>query len=114
MVEEADLKRGELGGVEGWRRRVSGRFPTRLGSVSPGASLLLCACPPPTGVEAPLVSNPRSQLRGLYTEADIPCSTRRRTKPREVLVVLVESLRLVEDSAREWERERRRGVQQGV
>ncbi len=31
-----------------------------------------------------------------------------------MLVVLVESLRLVEDSASERERERRRGVQQGV
>lgn len=38
----------------------------------------------------------------------MPFSSRRRTRPREVLVVLVESLRWVEDSARE--RERRRGV----
>lgn len=111
MVEAADFERGELGGVEGWRTRVFGRFPSRLGS---GASPICSVCAPPTGVEAPLVSIPLSQLQGSYTEAEIPRSRRRRTRPREVLVVLVESLRLVEDSARENDRERRRGVQDGV
>lgn len=94
--------------------RVSGRFFSRFSKVSPSLSVRLCVCAPATGVEAPLVSNPRSQLRGLYTDAEIPCSSSRRTSPREVLVVLVESLRLVKDSARERERERRRGVQHGV
>lgn len=93
---------------------MSGRFLSRLSSVSPGVSMYLCAFAAPTGVEAPLAFRPRSQLRGLYTEAEIPRSSKRRTSPREVLVVLVESLRLVEDSARERDRERRRGVQQGV
>lgn len=90
---------------------MSGRFPSRLTPLCSGLSVHLCACTPPNTAEA---SSPRSQLRGLYTEAEIPFSSRRRTRPREVLVVLVESLRLVEDSARERERERRRGVQQGV
>lgn len=93
---------------------VFGRLPTRVASVSPCVSLLCCTDGPPTGVEAPVASNPRSQLQGSYTDAEIPRSSRRRTRPREVLVVLVESLRLVEDSASEKERERRRGVQQGV
>lgn len=44
----------------------------------------------------------------------MPRSSRRRTSPREVLVVRVESRRLVEDSARDRARERRRGVQHGV
>lgn len=106
---------GELGGVEG-RRRVCGRFSDCLSvcSASPGLSVFLRACESPVGVEAPLEFTPRCQLWGSYTDAEIPCSRRRRTRPREVLVVLVESLRLVEDSAREREGERRRGVQQGV
>lgn len=107
-MEEAALERGELGGVEGWMARVLGRFSGRLTGSSTALS--------PTDVtpaDTPL-SSPRSQLQGLYTEAEIPRSSRRRTRPKEVLVVLVESLRLVEDSAREKESERRRGVQEGV
>lgn len=114
LEEEVALDRGELGGVEGWRRRVSGRFLACLCSASLTVPLLLGGPAPPTGVDAPLVSSPRSQLRGSYTEAEMPCSSRRRTRPKDVLVVLVESLRLVEDSARERDRERRRGVQLGV
>lgn len=106
MAEVAAFERGELGGVEGCRAREFGRFGTRV--TGSGASL------PPVGVDAPLVSIPRSQLQGSYTEAEIPRSSRRRTRPREVLVVLVESLRLVEDSASEKDSERRRGVQEGV
>ena len=111
---EADLGRGELGGVVGWRLRVSGRFHRRVGSASLAGPLLCRSCAPATGVEVPPSSNTRSQLLGSYTDAEIPRSSRRRTSPREVLVVLVESLMLVEDSANERERERRRGVQQGV
>lgn len=108
MVEEAALERGELGGVEGWRARVLGRFGGRLTGSSTTSSP---AGAPPA---APPLSAPRSQLQGSYTEAEIPRSSRRRTRPKEVLVVLVESLRLVEDSACEKESERRRGVQEGV
>lgn len=94
MAEEAAFERGELGGVEGGRAKVLGR----VGAASGAATL----------------SAPRSQLQGSYTEAEIPRSSRRRARPREVLVVLVGSLRLVEDSAREKESERRRGVHEGV
>lgn len=93
---------------------MSGRLTSCLTSFSPDLAALLCTCTLPVGVEAPLAPSPRSQLQGSYTEAEMPCSSRRRTRPREVLVVLVESLKLVEDSPRESERERRRGVQQGV
>lgn len=114
-VGEADLGQGELGGVEGCRRRrVSGRFDGGLSSFFPALSVHLGSCAPLTFIEALQASSPLSQLQGLYTEAEMPCSSSRRTRPREVLVVLVESRRLVEDSARERDRERRRGVQQGV
>ena len=93
---------------------MSGRFTNCLTSLSSVADVDFRACSLPLIGEAPPVASPRSQLHGLYTEAEIPCSSRRCTKPREVLVVLVESLKLVEDSARDSDRERRRGVQQGV
>lgn len=103
-----EQERGELGGVAGSiKSRLFGRFTDRPLSVSGGL-------PSPKGVEAALVSRPRSQVWGSYTEAEMPRSCKRRTRPREVLVVLVESRRLVEDSARDRERDSRRGVQMGV
>lgn len=47
-----------------------------------------------------------SQLCGLYTAADIPRSLRSQTSPKDVLIVVVDSRRLVKDSTKL----RRRGV----
>lgn len=101
--EDAGLEetRGEFGGVLGRGKiKLQGRFGAAVSGFK--------------GVDGVLGSKPRSQLRGSYTDAEIPRSCRRRTRPREVLVVRVESRRLVEDSARDRERESRRGVQLGV
>lgn len=48
-----------------------------------------------------------SQLCGLYTAAEMPLSFSSHTSPRDVLIVVVDSRRLVKDSAKL----RRRGVQ---
>lgn len=48
-----------------------------------------------------------SQLWGLYTAAEMPRSFNILTSPKDVLIVVVDSLRLVKDSARL----KRRGVQ---
>lgn len=48
-----------------------------------------------------------SQLWGLYTDAEIPRSFSSLTSPRDVLIVVVDSLKLVNDSAKL----KRRGVQ---
>lgn len=48
-----------------------------------------------------------SQLWGLYTAAEMPRSFSSLTSPRDVLIVVVDSLRLVKDSAKL----KRRGVQ---
>lgn len=47
-----------------------------------------------------------SQLCGLYTAAEIPRSLRSHTNPKDVLIVVVDSRRLVKDSAKL----KRRGV----
>lgn len=100
-VASLEETRGESGGVSGrGKTKLQGRFGAPVSGFK--------------GVDGVLESKPRSQLRGSYTDAEIPRSCRRRTRPREVLVVRVESRRLVEDSARDRERESRRGVQLGV
>lgn len=80
--EEEGVCIGELGGVEGMAA-ILGAYVLRR--------LLLLAL---------------SQLWGLYTAADIPRSLRSHTSPKDVLIVVVDSRRFVEDSTKL----RRRGV----
>lgn len=81
--EELGVCIGEFGGVEGIIA-ILGAYGLRI---------------------APLLA--RSQLFGSYTAADIPRSLSSRTSPKDVLMVVVDSLRLVKDSAKLS----RRGVQ---
>lgn len=74
---------GEFGGVEGMIAILGGYVFRRL----------------------PLLA--LSQLCGLYTAAEMPLSFSSHTSPRDVLIVVVDSRRLVKDSAKL----RRRGVQ---
>lgn len=80
--EEEGVCIGELGGVEGMAA-ILGEYVLRR--------VLL-----PT----------LSQLCGLYTAADIPCSLSSHTSPKDVLIVVVDSRRLVKDSTKL----KRRGV----
>lgn len=81
--EEEGVCIGEFGGVEGMMA-ILGRYVFR---------------------RVPLLA--LSQLCGLYTAAEMPLSFSSHTSPRDVLIVVVDSRRLVKDSAKL----RRRGVQ---
>lgn len=80
--EEEGVCIGEFGGVEGMIA-ILGEYVVR---------------------RVPLLA--LSQLCGLYTAAEIPRSLSSHTSPKDVLIVVVDSRRLVKDSARL----KRRGV----
>lgn len=80
--EEEGVCIGEFGGVEGIIA-ILGEYGFRM---------------------VPLLA--LSQLCGLYTAAEIPRSLSSHTRPKDVLIVVVDSRRLVKDSAKL----RRRGV----
>lgn len=81
--EEEGVCIGEFGGVEGMIA-ILGEYAFR---------------------RVPLLA--LSQLCGLYTAAEMPLSFSSHTSPRDVLIVVVDSRRLVKDSAKL----KRRGVQ---